>query len=544
MINQSKAQFATTTTKQLRYYISCLIIITLALSITVWYTIPVTYSDSQTLNGNQPEQIKSIAKHLANAGKSKWSLKTVMIKDALNDAITNQDDLQSKHDNAIKNQTKISLQIKIQDMNLNPVYRQYIQSQVKVSLPHVPDAAVLKLSPLEKNKIIKALDTIESTIIYKNRPAALISFSGEQNNTATTQANLRKRVEELSEILIHQQIPLRWEQYQNYLKFELAQTETLLVQLETEQSKNRNILYRLRKQYQEAVNISDHQDLQRSITSHITPNIKLTKYTAFKALSPAINKCPTSKHFILWSCIIAAFICSSLFLLLNTKNGHYVATATTETTNSKQMPTQGLQASVTNIVYNVNAPCGEFDALIPLIKRINALKTTPTPSNIHLVSITNESIAPRLITSLAIALSQRKQRVLIVEVDHHQRLAKELFAAEGKPGATQWLSTSASISDYLIGTQLEHVQFLPLGITEPDSVHSVLPHHNEMLTKQFDTILTYAPHAFNLENKSLSINWMNTVDNTSEVWLISDEVISCKDMTYTPYDCVIQTIYS
>ena len=129
-------------------------------------------------------------------------------------------------------------------MNLNPVYRQYIQNQVKVSLPHVPDATVLKLSPLEKNKIIKALDTIESTIIYKNRPAALISFSGEQNNTATTQANLCKRVEELSEILIHQQIPLRWEQYQNYLKFELAQTETLLVQLETEQSKNRNILYR------------------------------------------------------------------------------------------------------------------------------------------------------------------------------------------------------------------------------------------------------------------------------------------------------------
>jgi|GEM_PF-4766829 len=480
--------------------------------------------------------------------------KEIETQEALSKAKASEMVLETKHRDATKKLSQLTQQLSIQDMNRNLVYRQYLKNDVMFSLPYVPEIAIAELTPLEKKTIIDSLVAIESNITFKNKPSALISFSGRQNHAETSQEALRKWVKELTEILIHREIPLRWAQYQDHLRFESAQTISLLSNLEKAQSKNRNRLYALRKRYQAAREVNLFQNKSHTITPLILPKPIFSNDISSELNATSIVKYPTNQHFISWSCIIAAFFGSTLFLLLNTTSKPITYTTTTpkNATTSQYSPKQHApllerQQADEPIIYNVNAPSGEFDALLPLVKRINRLKTTPTPAIIHLVSLTDESIAPRFITSLAIALAQNKQRVLIAECDKNQRLATEIFFANEEPGACSWLASSQPLSNYLIATQLEYIQFLPLGISPPDAHNDKLlmsSHQQDSITPQFDTILTVAPHSSNLENSACQANWTSQLDGGSETWLISDNDMRGVHIAPTPYDCIVHTIYS
>jgi|GEM_PF-1649262 len=115
-------------------------------------------------------------------------------------------------------------------------------------------------------------------------------------------------------------------------------------------------------------------------------------------------------------------------------------------------------------------------------------------------------VSPRVVVNLAIALTRRGYRILLVEADVGIKPLAAIFEQTDTPGFFEWRRGEIWSSQAIVPSHLPHLSFLPVGTASSDQCNLELDisresHRWANLRRNFDLILIYAPAALSVDSQ-------------------------------------------
>ncbi len=150
------------------------------------------------------------------------------------------------------------------------------------------------------------------------------------------------------------------------------------------------------------------------------------------------------------------------------------------------------------------APRSKYDTLADLIEKLRPQVRCPA---IVISALKPQEVSPRLTVNLAVTLTRRALRVLIVEADPSNKELATLFGLPEEPGFFEWRRGAAWISHTTHRTQLVGLSVMPAGIPNESQKNPDLElwrekHRWGNLSKDFDVVLLYYPSALAVDPQS------------------------------------------
>ena len=136
----------------------------------------------------------------------------------------------------------------------------------------------------------------------------------------------------------------------------------------------------------------------------------------------------------------------------------------------------------------------DYDNLAAIIEQFSGSVESPAIL-VSPLSVADRS--PRPIVNLAIALTRREQRVLLIEATSDSRDLSEAFdLPEQSPGFREFLCKQATLAEAACSTQLSNLSMMPAGNMEsgelPDLAATAQSESWRDLRNSFDTVLLYS----------------------------------------------------
>jgi Mrp family chromosome partitioning ATPase len=145
----------------------------------------------------------------------------------------------------------------------------------------------------------------------------------------------------------------------------------------------------------------------------------------------------------------------------------------------------------------------DFESSSPydsLVEKVNNLRKKNKCPVVLIGALTPADASPRFAVNLAIALTRKSLRVLLVEADQDSSDLAEVFGLDKGPGFFEWRRGEAWVSRTVHDTQLSGLKVMLSGTTSVEQNSETLDIKKELhrwgnLSNNFDVVLLYSPAA-------------------------------------------------
>ena len=146
-----------------------------------------------------------------------------------------------------------------------------------------------------------------------------------------------------------------------------------------------------------------------------------------------------------------------------------------------------------------------YDHLADTIERLRDEVSCPA---VIISALDTAEVSARLAVNMAIALTKKSLRVLLVEADQDSSDLAQVFELEQEPGFFEWRRGAAWVSQAAHATQLVGLSVMPSGLVSAEQGGTEIDLNKELhrwgnLPNNFDVVLLYSPAALIAEPQSL-----------------------------------------